>query len=539
MGLQVQSRIRVAAWCAAVALLGLLATSGSAAAAPKRISGKLSEPGYTVIALAANGKAKSVRVRRGRFLLRPSATRVTLHLRAPNGTYAGPIVVGRRKRGRLSILGVRAGARLGKVRVRRGHAKVSKRLRRQWVDASRRARARNGVPIGAGVFGRVRSRHVRASAPGDRDLDGIPDVLDIDDDGDRILDSFDRSRAARAAQGDEPGFQLQTSLGVGLQDSANANAPGLTPAQIEAALPAWGRVDIQVLPGGELDCGRPQKRTDPTVGGRIYCSRGGTGTLGRYEEPPYPEFPECCDSDGDGFGRLLNTGDSPEGTPFMFLFPGATSAQIGTGDLLIQRITEGGVERERAALLGYMFATVPALKSYDDGAGNSMTVSYPVAGHQPGPPGPGVQGNPFPVEARPNGNVILTLTFWRPQRRPIPGEAGYSDPPTSWTDIGRLNYTAGINSTPLGCPQGSFSENDPNLAQVSYTGGSNYDGLADLVADRPADPANTFTYTLNLTECLSSHGRSFNRGQERGFDFSGIAPASGDDTTQAVHFKRQ
>ena len=44
-----------------------------------------------------------------------SAGRVTLHLRAPNGTYAGPIVVGRRKKGKRAIVGVKAGARLGEL----------------------------------------------------------------------------------------------------------------------------------------------------------------------------------------------------------------------------------------------------------------------------------------------------------------------------------------------------------------------------------------------------------------------------------------
>jgi hypothetical protein len=39
--------------------LALLGANAPAAAAPKPITGKLSQPGYTVIALAANGKAKS------------------------------------------------------------------------------------------------------------------------------------------------------------------------------------------------------------------------------------------------------------------------------------------------------------------------------------------------------------------------------------------------------------------------------------------------------------------------------------------------
>jgi hypothetical protein len=97
------------------ALLALLAVSAPAGATPKRISGTLSKRGYTVIALAANGKATAVRVKQRGFRLRPPAKRVTLHLRTRNGRYGGPIVIGRERKGKRAILGVRAGARLGRV----------------------------------------------------------------------------------------------------------------------------------------------------------------------------------------------------------------------------------------------------------------------------------------------------------------------------------------------------------------------------------------------------------------------------------------
>ena len=44
------------------------------------------------------------------------AERVTLHLRAADGTYAGPVIAGVR-RGR-AVVGFRAGARLGRINVR-------------------------------------------------------------------------------------------------------------------------------------------------------------------------------------------------------------------------------------------------------------------------------------------------------------------------------------------------------------------------------------------------------------------------------------
>src|SRR4051794_13416260 len=93
----------VALWV--VALFALLAASSPSAAAPRRITGKLSRAGLTVIAVAADGKATSVRAAGAAFRLRPPATRVTLHLRGRDGRYAGPIVVGRNRSGSRAILG--------------------------------------------------------------------------------------------------------------------------------------------------------------------------------------------------------------------------------------------------------------------------------------------------------------------------------------------------------------------------------------------------------------------------------------------------
>ncbi len=105
---------------AALCLLALLtfpgADSGAATIAKKqkKITGTLSKGGYTVIALAKDGEAKTDRAPKGNFKLRPPAKKVTLHLRAPDGTYAGPIVVATRKHGKRAIEGVYAGAKLGR-----------------------------------------------------------------------------------------------------------------------------------------------------------------------------------------------------------------------------------------------------------------------------------------------------------------------------------------------------------------------------------------------------------------------------------------
>lgn len=564
-----RSAFRVSALVLVVSAALLAAGAPAAAAAPKPIAGKLTKPGYTVIALAANGKATSVRARLGKFRLVPPAESVTLHLRAPDGTYAGPVVVGRK--GSRAIVGVRAGARLGRILVRKGYAKPAIPLPSRLRNATRTARARHGVPIGARNFGRVRSRHARGGVPGDLDLDGIPDRLDIDDDGDRILDALDRSTAARAAQA-ESTFHVFSDLSLGLEWTVNHDA-GSTDAEIDAALPTFGILQIVILPGdsAELDCGGANQ-TPPRPEGLIYCrphSSGGIGAIGGncqnclFATTPVL-FPDCCDPDGDGFGALTPLGPpAPGAGPVggMGITPNATTAQIGTGDVLIQWIATGVPASQCPppsasctsfpSTLEFVFATVPALRSLSDGHGPAVTVSYPVPKAQPGreiehPGGPGTQSSPFPVKADPStGDVTVTLRFWRPQRRPMPAEPGYSDPPTAWTDIGGLAYTAAIGGGR--CPQSAFSEAsppDPNLtpstpdsAPKVFNNGRG--GFIDRALDKPASSANTLTYRLNLTRCLAANGLSFNSGEQRGFDFQGITPNFGGVASQQVFFKRQ
>jgi hypothetical protein len=379
-----RTRGRAGALCAVV-LLVLLAAEAPAGAARKPITGKLGKPGYTVIALGPSGKARVVRARSGRFKIRPPARSVTLHLRAPNGIYAGPVVVGRTRKS--VILGVRPGARLGKVRVRRGYARVTRRTRKQWVDANSHARARRGAPIGAGRFGRVRSRRVRAPIPGDSDLDGIPDVLDVDDDGDLILDKLERPRARRAAhtaQGEEQ-FGFHSRLTLYLDTTANANVAGLTDAQMDAALAYGGDLLLNVLPGDsspnspELDCGGSIQEP-PRPEGLIYCRPHASGGVGRVGYPfPGGDFPECCDPDTDGLGTLAaEAGPGPDGGPSvaMTLHHNSTTSQIGTGDVMIQRVLRGGVETSFLGALQYVFATVPAVVSYNDDGPGGPTQSH-------------------------------------------------------------------------------------------------------------------------------------------------------------------
>jgi hypothetical protein len=529
--------------CGAAAVLALVAPAAAAARfAP--ISGTLSKPGYTVIALAAHGHATSVRATHGSFSLRPLAGRVTLQLRAPNGIYAGPIVIGSDQHGARAIVGVTAGARLGRItiNVRRGYAKVARRVVKRWVDTSRWARARKGIPIGARNFGRVRSKPPRVLPPGDLDADGVPDRLDIDINGNLILNDVDRSTLSRArmAQAESP-FNITTSLfGGWFGDAVNADARAVTDADIDRSLATNEYVAIGLLPGSpELDCGGAPDPNNPQgwIGGLSYCTRGGTGAM-VLAPSQFEPFPACCDPDGNGYGTLSNNSHLPPPGSFS-LKPNATSSQIRTGDVLIQRVTSNGVTTDTPTMLPFVFATAPGLVAYDDGQGDKATVNYPVDPRT----GPGIYGNGFRVAAGPNGDVALTLTFWRPQRRSIPPEPG------AWTDIGKLSYGASIQSVGASnvpgpstdCPKSAFSDNDPNLSPPQALNSSTQGWVTDLATDQPANPARTITYTLNVTNCLAAHGLAWNPGEEAQIRFwatDGFSSSSSDTDMWTVFTRR-
>jgi hypothetical protein len=185
---------------AGTAALLVLALAPPAAHAG-RITGKLSAGGYRVVAVAPDGTMRSKATAGRRFSLTAPTRTVTLHLLDSRGVYFGPVVVGTHA-GR-AVTGVRSGARLGSIHVfaSRGYARPTHDVRRRWRVQARVARQHDGAPIGAGVFGRVRSRPSGPGGPGlDRDLDGVPGLFDVDDDGDLRPDVSEHgaSRAARA-----------------------------------------------------------------------------------------------------------------------------------------------------------------------------------------------------------------------------------------------------------------------------------------------------------------------------------------------------
>jgi hypothetical protein len=254
-----------------------------AAAAAASITGTLNVPGYSVMALTAGGRVTTAPAVDGRFRLQPPASRVTLQLRAPDGTYAGPVVVGRA--GSHVIVGVKAGAVLGRIvySPRLGYA-TAQRVAPRWLDHARWARARGGVePFGVLSMGRALSAPLKHPPPGDRDADGVPDVLDVDDDGDLILDVVDPPA--------RPDPVRVTSQLAELDSPANVDA-GMTQAQVEAGLVADGTLTITSGIAGRPDCSalswcppalgtfQPRATSDELRAGDVVIVGGAAGSAG-------------------------------------------------------------------------------------------------------------------------------------------------------------------------------------------------------------------------------------------------------------------
>ena len=504
-----------------IVVAALAAFPGAASAKRGPVTGSLSAKGYTLIALGYNGKATSVQVK-GKFKLVPPAKKFTLHLRAASGKYAGPVVVG--GNGSSVIVGLKSGGNLGKLKLGHGFARPAKSLPASMVDKSRTAKARKGVPLGAGRYGLVKiATRGAASGPGvDPDHDGVPNAFDVDDNGNLVIDNQDPASSVKArkaqglpapASGDT--FQLFSNFHFDVSQTLNANAGGVTQQQIDAALTDPSGFVGLVFPvpqadSVELDCG-----------GLSYCSLGGTG----YSGEPYPTglpFPGSFDQDGDGFGTITvgQTGDFQLKTR-------APSDKIGSGDTFIERVTSGGVEHDLTGVLNYIFNTTPAARDYSVGGDAPTTISYPV------PQGAaGTRSNPLVLHPDSSGDLTMGFDFWRPQGRAIPG-TGEGD---GFVDIGGLQYQVNVPNAPVSfgagpggttatrgpqtCGSGAVSSSDPSFAPVQ-SGPSDPNApyaLRDTAADRPADPANTLSFKVDFTKCLAQAGLVLQPGQSFGFE---------------------
>jgi hypothetical protein len=526
--------VAVAATFLAAALLCVGAATPSAAPAAT-VSGVLKGAiGYKVLLVQANGKARkaTIRTSAGSFSItggKPAGA--TLQLVRPDGSYYGPIVLKATATKAFAFIKGATGLKLGTVVLKTGYATARRAPRGRYQTlAVYAAKAVNGKPAGAGKLGRVRTgKPMGLRGPGaDLDLDGIVSAFDIDDNGNLLLDNVDRSgrgngrpRAAGAPAsapvplssraGGEPlgpppldttgQFYLfsnfwPTAVGPWTSlpaASINANIAAITDLDtlIDRYLPMALSLAMEAPDGtpAQLDGLDNSYIAAHDVDGVTYP------LVGLDYDPPTYATPGVLD--------LIPDPRHTSGCP---LKPGALAAEIGAGDCFVMTTSSGA---RYPGTLNFAFNTAPALKSYqfDTDAGPTDIV-YDTDGVQVRDGRRELGGVQIEVPTAPVKAAKVTLTFWRPQRKAGPGEPASA---AGWVDIGGLWYA--VNAT---VPRQSIDDPESGTASVvdaisnAVANGqavppAQWDGgILDPAGDRPADPGDTISFTLDLATCYSS-----------------------------------
>ena len=346
-----------------------------------------------------------------------------------------------------------------------------------------------------------------------------------------------------------------SQLFLPMNETVNDDASGITQTDIDQALKSNLDLKLLQIPSGslvELDCN-----------GLTYCSPGGTGQAQLEGEPVgnsdsgcqglnyfcQVPFPSATADPATGYGEIVGPnapsdllGNDGNGGHEFSLVPDATSSQVGSGDVMTEVVTSDGSTTETPTTLDFVFSTVPAIASYSDTAGDSGTITYPD------PSELGTAENPIDVAAGPSGDVVVTFTVWRPQRA---GVAGAGEPPLM--DIGNLWYALDSASGPpqgqVGsatapqCSASSYSNLSPTLTLEGSGSGQDFappgDGsLVDSASDAAASSANTISFTVDLTQCLTDHGATFPVDQPMQFDISANSQSSSDHANQTFWLER-
>ena len=550
----------------------LVAVAGNASAAvPKTVISGTLAPGASgkamrVVALQSKGPSVTATASStGAFSLtvpRSSVNGLSLQLLTSKGRYAGPVLLYVKSRVGAERFKTTTAAtiKLGTVTLATGYAKLSKFLASSAVYSTVGAGAVSlntaGAPIGAGRLGLVSTTSRRATARGaaasgsaiggscasggspetgpggDCDADGVPNVVDVDDNGNLSLDMTDKQTSQTTA-----GIAPWSEIIMGLGQAQNANT-GATAGSINSLLgPQVGmtgsdglnivlyvdeRALISTATATPLDAVWATCST-----GVAWCSPG-TDTanmtgLGGYEVTPgsWASFhgARCVSASSGGgytctnkplsypgFGLINvppNGGPSDNTTWVASIKPDAvdTLGTVTPGSLfsLNYRATPTGDVSQAPVAIQPYFVTTPGLKSYTTGG-----VTTTISDRSSTAPGTS-QGNPIQLGSD-NG---FAVTGWRPQRFALPGEDG------SFFDVGSLNYGLQVQGvrTPdnvmhqvteeSSCPLTGLSNLTPNSVSGSDPIGRIWPAKDGTAFDRVASPANTISLATNVAACLT------------------------------------
>jgi len=495
----------------------------TAAAAPVKLSGKVKNgSGYSLLLISKAGEVKRAALpASGAFNFSTTSAfmkNATLQLLSPAGRFYGPVVLNRSGR-RLStkFSGKAApGSRkvaLGQLTLKDGYAVVKNPANRATINLKSTVAGTNGAPKGSAKSGLVDmtpSSSQRATAFAlsdageDQDRDGIINAFDVDDDGDRNIDSSDRDSAATTA-GENP----FTTLFLGIPQTVNANVGGGLSASIVDSLVSGENVLNLIIfaslapesqgsvTGAHVRCSSSNLYCRSTAdGGGTAIYSGVSGSSGPQLNNRWTDF----NNDGSGFPNLESFSG---GANFVAgIQPRTTAANFQAGDVYQVELVNGStVVSSKTLVLAPYFVSVPAIQSYDAGSGAVM-LDYAVGNSVVG----ATSNNPIVLSS----SGELSLTFWKPQRQSIAGaESG------SFQDMGYLHYGIGSGESTCGgfytIPVGStLSESSDYLGEGNSPlaqNGADLFNLTDSAGDTVTVASNTLTVSVNLKNCLARAGR--------------------------------
>lgn len=478
--------------------------------------------GYKMLLLSNDGSIQSTTLSsKGSFTFKNIKSSLvkdgTLQLMSSKGGYFGPVVLshtGKAKKGYVRFSGKlpsnATSLKLGKITLKSGYGILKSSLTAAAINTKRTVVTDNkGAPVGSGKMGLATvstarlQAHLSAASEtgggGDADGDGIPNALDVDDNGNLNLDGTDPSSAASTAH-DNP----FTTLYLGISDTLNVNLGNVTQSAIDANVSSNGKFALIMY------LSLPPDTASSITGGHVICDTsleycrstadgGGTAVYsGVSESNPaiLNQLWSNYNADGSGYPNFEIITQGSNKSLVAAIQPRVGTDKFKAGDIYQVVLMNGSaVQSTKTLVLSPYFVTVPALKNYDAGSG-IHTVDY-TNGSEPG------VSSGAPVVLTASGTLAVNL--WRPQRQTVDGaETG------SYRDMGHLHYGVIVsdNSGEFGCA-GNYSALSTTLTESTGTGGSpNLWPLTDSSDDLTPDAANILSFTVDLKSCIAANGRS-------------------------------
>ncbi len=524
--------------------------------------------GMRITAIGLDGTASSTRVRgNGKFSLRvpnARAKNATLHLLTGTGDYAGPIVLAR-KGARGYVRTTTRTTALGTITRKSGFALVrTAPAKGQYSTAgSVKVVAKTGRPVGAGKLGLIRTgssakssmaRETQGGNPnspcggavgGDCDQDGVPNSIDVDDNGNLTIDFTDGVSVNTTAR-----LLTYSAVAPRITDTLNYNT-GATRESINAFL---GSNSITSPTGLNLTFYFQERSItgqDPSPAlddvwvqceaSAPWCAAGTSqATIGGFSEfpqilPSVPRFGSVnwstftgsvCSSRGQacqpqpanypafGFVKSPQQGGSVQSNIWTaFVKPNATDTlgQVNSDSVinLNYRTSAGAAPSTKPIGISPYMVTTPAITQVTAG-GATQSLSYPYPASGPGTN----DSNGFDLGAA----GTLGLTVIPPQRLGLPGEA------EQFYTLGGLFYGVTLDSLKVTATgSGGGGEQRPNTeagcAITPLSGVTQRPAASDpqdpwpIIApmqdttptDGPATTTRTVAFTADIKGCVQKY----------------------------------